>query len=420
MAGFIINAIKIIFLLGFLVLIHEGGHFLVAKLCRVKVNEFSIGFGPTLLKFKKRETQYELRLIPLGGFVSMEGEDERSEQEGSFSKASIPKRIAIILAGATVNIIFGLIIYFIIVSINANFYTTTVDDMIDNYAAVSSGIQKNDEIISINYKKVKNKNEISEILNQSNGEDLNIIVKRNNEYINIKLKPTVIENKDLGIYFKANNNDKTKIASIQKDSPAEKSGLKVNDEILKINEIDAENDIYKVVDLIQNSEKEEILLNIKRNNEELDITIKPDIIKSYYLGIVFKKAENTFSNNIYYGMIETKEFLLSIGDNLKQLVTGKVNANQMMGVVGISEVVSNTNGWQEYINMIALVSLSLGITNLLPFPPLDGGKFVILLLELIRKKPMKEEIEIQIQVIGFIILIALSIYVTYNDILRIL
>ena len=94
----ILNAIKIIFLLGFLVFIHEGGHFLVAKLCKVKVNEFAIGFGPTIWKKQGKVTKYAIRLIPLGGFVSMEGEEERSENEGSFSKASIPKRIAIVVA----------------------------------------------------------------------------------------------------------------------------------------------------------------------------------------------------------------------------------------------------------------------------------------------------------------------------------
>ncbi len=99
MFTFFINAIKIIFLLGLLVFIHEGGHFIVAKICKVKVNEFALGFGPTIWKKQGRETKYALRLIPLGGYVGMEGEEERSNKEGSFSKASIAKRIAIVLAG---------------------------------------------------------------------------------------------------------------------------------------------------------------------------------------------------------------------------------------------------------------------------------------------------------------------------------
>ena len=116
MISFIIAALKIIFILGFLVFIHEGGHFLIAKLCKIKVNEFAIGFGPTIWKKQGKETKYALRLIPLGGFVNMEGEEERSDAEGSFSKSSIPKRIAVVAAGGLVNIIFALIVYFILMS----------------------------------------------------------------------------------------------------------------------------------------------------------------------------------------------------------------------------------------------------------------------------------------------------------------
>ena len=109
MVSFLISAIKIVILLGVLITIHELGHFLMAKFCKVKVNEFAIGFGPTIWKKQGKETKYSLRLIPLGGFNSMEGEEEQSEHERSFSKASISKRIAIVLAGATVNILFAII-----------------------------------------------------------------------------------------------------------------------------------------------------------------------------------------------------------------------------------------------------------------------------------------------------------------------
>lgn len=250
MIGFIISAIKIIFLLGFLILIHESGHFLVAKLCKVKVNEFAIGFGPIIWKKQGEETKYALRLIPLGGFVSMEGEDEASDAEGSFSKASIPRRIAIVIAGATVNIVFGLLAYFIL------------------------------------------------------------------------------------------------------------------------------------------------------------------------MVCIAKPIENTFFNHILFGVTQTLEFCGSIIESLKTLITNGLNTDQMMGIVGISGVVVSTNGFKEFIYILSLVSVSLGVTNLLPIPALDGGKLVILLIEAIRKKPLKQETEASITLVGFTLLIALSIYVTYNDILR--
>ena len=240
----IISAVKIIFLLGFLILIHEGGHFTVAKICKVKVNQFAIGFGPKIVEFKGKETLYTLRLIPLGGFVSLEGENGESKEERAFNNASIPKRIAIVAAGAIVNIIFGIIIYF-------------------------------------------------------------------------------------------------------------------------------------------------ILANVVYGNVSLAL-----------------KALGNYS----YALIES----------IKMLFTGNVGIGDLTGPVGISGMVSQTTSIKEYIYLISIISTSLGITNLLPLPALDGGKIVLLIIEAIRKKPLKQETEIQIQLIGFSILIVLALVVTYNDILRII
>lgn len=135
MLSFLIGTIKIVFILGFLVLIHEGGHFLVARLCKIRVLEFAIGFGPTIWKKQGKETKYALRLIPLGGFCNMEGEEERSESEGSFSKASIPKRIAVIVAGGVVNIIFAIIVFFILMSFVGNNASNYVEKIIPNTSA---------------------------------------------------------------------------------------------------------------------------------------------------------------------------------------------------------------------------------------------------------------------------------------------
>ena len=255
MINFLINAIKIIFLLGFLILIHEGGHCIVAKLCKVKVNEFAIGFGKAIWQKQGKETRYSIRLIPLGGFCSMEGETEESEEKGSFSKASVWKRMAIVVAGAAVNILFGILVYFILVS-------------------------------------------------------------------------------TVGIQF-----------------------------------------------------------------------VDP--------------ARDTFFNRIYYGAKGTGEFIVTIFDSIKTLITGGIQADQMVGIVGISEVVVQTNGIINYLHLLAVISVSLGVTNLLPIPALDGGKILILLIEVIRRKPMKLETEAKIQLLGFSILMALTIFVTYNDILRI-
>lgn len=411
----IISAIKIIFLLGFLIMIHEAGHLIVAKLCKVKVNEFAIGFGPTIWKKQGRETKYALRLIPLGGFCSMEGEEERSENDGSFSKASIPKRIAIVAAGAIVNIVFAVIVYFILMSTSNTFITNQVDSTIEGYAAQEIGLQQNDKITELNGKKVKNKYDLDKIVKKSNGENLQLKIDRNGEILEYNIKPTEVKNRSTGIYLQ----EDCKILTVEKGSSAEKQGLKAHDKITKINNIEINNDINKLLEIIQQEGVNTLLITVKRGDQEINVELTPDYISTYYLGVNLKQAENTMINHIIYAVIETKDFLLSIIDNIKMIFTGGISMDQMMGPVGISEVVAKTNGLREFVYMLALISLSLGVTNLLPIPALDGGKILILLIEAIRRKPLNEKTEINIQLIGFSLLIGLSIYITYNDILRI-
>lgn len=415
MITFILSAIKIIILLGFLIFIHELGHFTVAKLCKVKVNEFAIGFGPTIWKKQGKETKYALRLFPLGGFVSMEGEEERSEDSRSFSKASIPKRIAIVVAGATVNIIFAVVIYFIISATSGTYISNEINSTINGYAAQSIDLKNGDKIVQIDNKKINNKADLDKILKKSKGEDLNIKIERENNTLDFTIKPTEVKTKVTGIYLDEN----CKIAAVEKGSSSEKQGIKSNDKLIKINNKEINGDRNKALELIGEKGVNTMLVTVERKGKEINIELTPDYVSSYYLGVNLKQAPDTFINRCIGARIQTKEFVFSIVDNLKKLFTGNVGIDQMMGPIGISEVVAKTNGFQEFISMMALISLSLGVTNLLPIPALDGGKILILIIEAIRRKPMKQETEINIQLLGFSILIALSLYVTYNDILRI-
>ena len=268
MISFLISAIKIIFLLGFLIFIHESGHFLVAKACKIKVKEFAIGFGPTIWKKQGKETKYALRLIPLGGFVNMLGEEVRSEEEGSFSKTSIPKRIAVVLAGGLVNIVFGLLVYFVLVSSTGNYISTTIDTVVPNYAAEEAGINQNDQILEIDGKKVRLRSDIDKSMQNSNGEPITLKIKRENEIKDIEIIPTVEEIRAIGIYLGTEENELSgEIKSIYQDSPAEKAGIMAGDKILSINDIDIEGDPYKIVNLISESETNEILIKIERNSE---------------------------------------------------------------------------------------------------------------------------------------------------------
>lgn len=420
MLGIIITIIKVILLLGILITIHELGHFTVAKLSKVKVNEFSIGFGPIIWKNKKSETKYSIRLIPLGGFVSMEGEEERSDNEGSFSNVSIGKRIAIVAAGGLVNIIFGIMIYFLLTFSVGNYTSNIVDKTIDGYAAQNVGIQADDKIIKINNKKIRNGKDITNALQKYDNQQITIKLKRNNEDIEYQVEPSEVKAKYTGIYLKSEDgNPITKIMTVAPKSPAEKVGLKGGDEIISVNGIEINKDYSKLQEILQDSE-DKVEMKIERLGKEINVTMQTEEKSTYYLGIYHKKVEPTIINRIKYSVYDTNQFLKTIVDNLASLFTGGASIKQFTGPVGISEMVANTNKIQDFVYLFALISLSLGVTNLLPFPPLDGGKIVILLIEKIRRKPVSQELEVKIQLLGFALMIMLSIYVTYNDILRII
>ena len=419
MLGFLMVALKIIILIGFLIFIHELGHFTIAKLCKVKVNEFALGFGPAIFSKQGKETKYQLRLIPLGGFVSMEGESEQSEEKGSFSKVSIPKRIAIVAAGGLVNIIFATILYFGIQAYAADNVTTKISAVTPGYAADVSGILPGDEIIKINGKKVHRQVDINNMLDSSNGNNVVVTIKRANQIIELNVQPTVYEYKAAGIYMGSDHD--TTVHGFDSKNSIEGQGIEIGDKIIYANGIYVEDDLAKLSEATQldNGTKQDINFVIRRQGEEHTVNVVSKITKKYVLGVELEKAENNFLNNIYYAWLDTGDFTFSIVENIKILFTGKVNKNDLMGPVGISSIVAKTTGIQDFLYIMAIISLSLGVTNLLPFPPLDGGKIVLLIIEGIRKKPLQEKYEVGIQMFGFAIMIMLSLYITYNDILRI-
>ena len=344
----------------------------------------------------------------------MEGEDEASEDDRAFSKASIPKRIAICAAGAIVNIIFAIVVYFIVLATSGVYISNVVDSTIPEYAAEQAGIQSGDVIVELNGEKVENKYDLDDIMQNATGEDILVKVERNGENLEFNIKPTEVQSKVTGMYL----DDKCQVIMVDKGSSSEKQGIQVNDVITKINNEETNGDTNKIIEALQQEGTETIPLTIQRGNAEINIELTPDYVSTYYLGVNMKMAPDTFLNRCYYGLVETKTFVFSIVDNVKQLFSGNVGIDQMTGPIGIGEMVSQTNGFREFIYLMALISISLGVTNLLPIPALDGGKILILIIEAIRRKPMKPENEINIQLLGFSILIALSIYVSYNDILR--
>lgn len=410
--NFIIGAIKIIFVLGFLIFIHEGGHFLVAILSGVKVKEFSIGFGPKIFSKDTKHTKFCLRLIPFGGFVDMLGENEKKDEEGSFSNAKIWKRILIVAAGAIVNIVFALVLYFSLNGIAGNNISTEITEILPDCLENLEGLEINDRIIGINKRKIHLKSDINEILNDLSEDEVTVKVERNNKQLDVKVKTSKEIQNVIGIAFETDDNI---ISYIDPKSPADEIGLKVGDRIIEVNDIKT----FSAMDIIENvSKNKNVRLKINRDNNIMELETNTIESAYYYLGIKTKLAEENLKNNIYYAYWETVKFVSSVFENLKDLFTGNVYIQQMSGPIGISEYIVKTDTIYNFIYLMSLISLSLGITNLLPIPALDGGRLLLLLIEWIRKKPIKQELEIKIQTFGFLILMCLALYISFNDIIK--
>jgi len=410
---FFIGALKIIFVLGFLITIHECGHFFMAKACKVKVREFAIGFGPKIFNYKGKETKYTLRLIHLGGYVDMLGENERKDEPGSFSSSSIWKRILIVIAGATVNIVFGVIVYFSWVAIDFSQVSTIVDSVSGEYSQNIDVLKENDEIISINGKSIHLKSDLDEALENAKNENANVIVKRDGKKENLNVKLTKITTKYIGVYYSNQEDGYKEIKYVQENSPAEKAGLKKGDILKKVNDLEISN-LETISD-----ETNDIIFTIERNGKEEYIKVVAENVPKYIFGVILKKADGSFSNRMYYGFWQTISYLKEIGKSLINMFSGNVKVDQMMGPIGISEAIVKTKGIFEYIYLLSIISLSLGVSNLLPIPALDGGRLVLLIIEAIRRKPLNQEFEIKIQLLGFSFLILLSFYIAFNDIVRI-
>ncbi len=332
---FLINAFKVVFLLGFLIFIHEGGHFLAARLFKVKVEAFSIGFGPKIFSKKGKETEYSLSLIPFGGYVKMTGENEKSDEEGSFSKAKVSHRIIIVAAGAIVNIVFAIIVFFFLSIFSGYNISTTVSGKLPEAEQSLSSIEVGDKILKINNERIRLKSDIADALEGFEGGSVKVLVERNNKELEFNIEPMEYSE---GVYV---------------------------------------------------------------------------------LGVQVALVDATVSEKFYYAFWETINFVESMFESIVMLFTGNVKIEQMTGPIGISEIVVKSSGVYNFIYLLCLISLSLGVTNLLPIPALDGGRIFLLIIEGIRGKALKEEIELGIQSVGFLLLILLSLYVSYKDILRI-
>lgn len=346
-----IGIILAVLVFGILIFIHELGHFVFARLFGVKVNEFSMGMGPKLLSktSKKSGIVYSWRLFPIGGFVSMVGEDEESDDPSAFCNKPVWQRMIITAAGAVVNIVAGIIAMAVVIIITGNLQGTTIeffgtfrDETVSYVSTEEQGLMVGDRVIMVGDTSVHIADDMRYEIQMQGDEPIDITVDRNGEQI-------VIED--------------------VKFSTAEESGL-----------------VFGLAD--------------------------------------FGTAEEsvTFESTVRHTVWRSISMMRGIWQSLTGIVSGEYGLDMMSGPVGVGSQMAEVASisYSSFATLAVLISINLGIMNLLPLPALDGGRLLFQFIELIIRRPVNRNVEGYIHFVGIVILMAFMLFITFKDIMKII
>lgn len=437
-----------------LVFIHELGHFLAAKLSKMRTEVFAIGFGKRLFGWNKvngftlgdlpkdldlqHYTDYRISLLPLGGYVKISGMVDESfdtkfisqePQPYEFRAKSTLQKLFVITAGVMMNLTLTLIVF-----AGINFFqgkqvlkTTTLGFVNENSLAAKAGFETNDKIISIDDKKIYDWEEVyNHLLLNRLGKNKNVVVVRKNNLINLNVDNSILsEAAQQSNNFLPLGNSRPLITEILKDSPANKADIKPNDIFLAINETHISTSA-EAIDIISSNKNKEISVLILRNKDTIRTAVTPSVegkigvrIGDAYVGKVDYKKYGLFESFIL-GIKDIYQYTILTFSSIKGVFKGDIEfGNAFGGPVKIAQFAAKSAdlGIIPFLRFLALLSLTLAIINIMPFPVLDGGHFVIILIEGIIKKELPIKFKIAIQNAGFVLLLILMAFILYNDIL---
>lgn len=435
--------------LGFIVFIHELGHFIVAKLCGVTVESFSVGMGPILLHKTIKGTDYRLSLIPLGGYCGMKGQkdfqialDEKLEsiqgEKDSFYGIHPLKRVLIAFAGPFFNFLFASFAFMIISMIGYSYYTSQNKIILANEiypemesVASNAGLKTGDKILSINEKETPYFTDIYEAISVSANDNITLKIQRDSEIFDIDVTPSLNKETGAGVLGIVSWTEPL-IDFVEKNSPADKAGLQSGDLILEINGTPIKNtvDYNKIVPNSTNLSmkvlrgKEEILIeniipqkNLEENKTSIGIGFYAEKVESKKFSF-FPAIINGFTEAGKTTALTFKSLaLLFQGVDLTKAVSGPLRITVMLGDTakeGFSAGFST--GIITVFNFLAIISISLFIMNLLPIPILDGGLILFALIEAITKKQISPRIQYYVQFIGIAFILVLFVLAMFGDI----
>jgi len=443
-----------IVMLGILIFVHELGHFLFAKMMGVGVLKFSLGFGPKIIGKKLGETEYQLSAVPLGGYVKMIGEDvgdEFSEEdmERAFQLQPIWKRMLIVFAGPAFNILLAYLVYTTILIAHIpvtipdiSSFMPVIGEVKAGAPASLAGLKAGDRVVKIGEKDIDTWFDMVKELSENPGKTLDVRVERNGDILEKQITPKPVEvgeggEKKIIGQIGVMKLMKPVIGEIREGSPAAEAGLMKEDLIIRVGErkVDA---WFAVVEAVRSGSGSELPLTIKRNSRAIHkivslkgIDLKDDDQEHMLDQIGMQKAgvrffytieSKTFGEALYKGGVATTKIVFFIYDSLELIISGQVSWKNVGGPVTIVKESGKAAaaGVLPYFLFMALFSVNLGILNLLPVPILDGGHLLLFTLEGIKGGPLNEKAVNIVNRVGLAFLLALMVFVVYNDIVRLL
>ncbi len=428
--------------LGIMVLVHELGHFVVAKLCGVRVEVFSIGFGKRLFGFRRGDTDYRVSLLPLGGYVKMSGETpdaEHTGDPGEFSSHPRWQRILIGLAGPVANFLLalGLMTGFYMMHNEVEAFRSQpahIDFVSNHTPAANAGFQPGDLITSFDSVQHPTWEQVSVRSALDLGQTIEAAVDRNGQSIPLKLtipNPRDADDFDLESigFIPRMQNGPIRVAQIEAGMPAQRAGLKAGDQILSVDGI-ALHSVDSVLAFLQQNEGHPVQLKVLRDDKAFDVQLRPVMAdagsgqKLYRIGFAttplpFKVQQlplpAAFRQSVRFNARNSGLLLEVLG----RMVTRRLAVQNLTGPVGIARqtgLAVEQPGWQPIIGLMAIISLNLAIVNLLPIPIMDGGVIVLLLIEGIMRRDLNQELKERIYQAAFVVLIIFAVFIMFNDI----
>ncbi len=439
-------------MLGVLVTFHEYGHYLAARWVGVKVLKFSVGFGPRLIGRQVGDTEYVVSAVPLGGYVKLFGEEgsetiSAEDQKQSFIHQSLPHKMLIVAAGPLFNFILSYLIFTGMLAMGSPLFVPNIDNMSPVIEAITpdspaalSGLELGDRITRANEEEISTLGELYQILNATHGRPVTLDVSRGNTIKTFIVTPTVQVNEDnpeeTPLYLLGIEDHAPVVGKIMPDTPAMKAGLQANDRIVRIHETPIVT-WSQMTEIVRKNAGVPLEMQIERKGKPLTVTITPDThtvtspdgetLSIGRIGIQISGRGTVLRSSSWYlapwdGLKATWDWCELTVKGIIKLVTGEISSKNIGGPLMIASVSGEhaEQGLSSIVWLIAILSINLGILNLLPIPVLDGGHLFFFACEAILGRPLRERSREIAQQAGILVLFCLMGYAFWNDINRLL